>query len=180
MQECGPRFTLKLISLQHGTFDTKGGEYEWVHKVSSFLIPISIYLLYGFDSLYLNQLLFALTSSPLPWILAGDGHKPQEIFLVTCFQFYSLSWKIRVFGALETSTWLPGFLKFWYMLHHVPSVRLILNSTQKAKLKSQIRVLVSCLRFKTTSSHYLQYGWSFVLVAQTVMEHCSDRENLNE
>ncbi|RZC73894.1 hypothetical protein C5167_049381 [Papaver somniferum] len=28
MQECGPR----LISLQHGTFDTKGGEYEWVHK----------------------------------------------------------------------------------------------------------------------------------------------------
>ncbi|KAF8406655.1 hypothetical protein HHK36_008745 [Tetracentron sinense] len=32
MQECGPRFTLKLISLQHGTFDTKGGEFEWVHK----------------------------------------------------------------------------------------------------------------------------------------------------
>ncbi|PKI48880.1 hypothetical protein CRG98_030728 [Punica granatum] len=32
LQECGPRFTLKLISLQHGTFDTKSGEYEWVHK----------------------------------------------------------------------------------------------------------------------------------------------------
>lgn len=32
LQECGPRFTLKLLSLQHGTFDTKGGEYEWVHK----------------------------------------------------------------------------------------------------------------------------------------------------
>ncbi|GLT34253.1 hypothetical protein SLA2020_087770 [Shorea laevis] len=32
LQECGPRFTLKLMSLQHGTFDTKGGEYEWVHK----------------------------------------------------------------------------------------------------------------------------------------------------
>ncbi|TKY73712.1 Ribosome production factor 1 [Spatholobus suberectus] len=32
LQECGPRFTLKLISMQHGTFDTKGGEYEWVHK----------------------------------------------------------------------------------------------------------------------------------------------------
>ncbi|KAA8515732.1 hypothetical protein F0562_018657 [Nyssa sinensis] len=32
LQECGPRFTLKLINLQHGTFDTKGGEYEWVHK----------------------------------------------------------------------------------------------------------------------------------------------------
>ncbi|KAK1365539.1 Ribosome production factor 1 [Heracleum sosnowskyi] len=32
LQECGPRFTLKLRTLQHGTFDTKGGEYEWVHK----------------------------------------------------------------------------------------------------------------------------------------------------
>ncbi|GAB2291011.1 hypothetical protein Dimus_025266 [Dionaea muscipula] len=32
LQECGPRFTLKLRSLQHGTFDTKGGEYEWVKK----------------------------------------------------------------------------------------------------------------------------------------------------
>ncbi|KAK9069037.1 hypothetical protein SSX86_013153 [Deinandra increscens subsp. villosa] len=32
LQECGPRFTLKLKSIQHGTFDTKGGEYEWVHK----------------------------------------------------------------------------------------------------------------------------------------------------
>lgn len=33
MQECGPQFTLKLVTLQHGTFDTKGGEFEWVHKV---------------------------------------------------------------------------------------------------------------------------------------------------
>ncbi|URE41514.1 Brix [Musa troglodytarum] len=32
LQECGPRFTLKLRNLQHGTFDSKGGEYEWVHK----------------------------------------------------------------------------------------------------------------------------------------------------
>lgn len=32
LQECGPRFTLKLVSLQHGTFDTRGGEFEWVHK----------------------------------------------------------------------------------------------------------------------------------------------------
>ncbi|MED6199392.1 hypothetical protein PIB30_075516 [Stylosanthes scabra] len=32
LQECGPRFTMKLISLQHGTFDSKSGEYEWVHK----------------------------------------------------------------------------------------------------------------------------------------------------
>lgn len=33
IQELGPRFTLKLRSLQKGTFDSKFGEYEWVHKV---------------------------------------------------------------------------------------------------------------------------------------------------
>lgn len=32
LQELGPRFTLKLRWLQHGTFDTKHGEYEWMHK----------------------------------------------------------------------------------------------------------------------------------------------------
>ncbi|MCI4383584.1 hypothetical protein PGIGA_G00028140 [Pangasianodon gigas] len=32
IQELGPRFTLKLRSLQNGTFDSKFGEYEWVHK----------------------------------------------------------------------------------------------------------------------------------------------------
>ncbi|KAL2893472.1 Ribosome production factor 1 [Bienertia sinuspersici] len=32
LQECGPRFVLKLISLQHGTFDPRGGEFEWNHK----------------------------------------------------------------------------------------------------------------------------------------------------
>jgi ribosome production factor 1 len=32
LQEMGPQFTLKLRSLQHGTFDTKFGEFEFVHK----------------------------------------------------------------------------------------------------------------------------------------------------
>jgi len=32
LQEIGPRFTLKLKWLQHGTFDTRFGEYEWKHK----------------------------------------------------------------------------------------------------------------------------------------------------
>nr|XP_061832124.1 ribosome production factor 1-like [Nerophis lumbriciformis] len=32
IQELGPRFTLKLRSLQTGTFDSKFGEYEWVLK----------------------------------------------------------------------------------------------------------------------------------------------------
>ncbi|XP_071953365.1 ribosome production factor 1-like [Antedon mediterranea] len=32
LQQLGPKFTLKLRSLQKGTFDSKFGEYEWVHK----------------------------------------------------------------------------------------------------------------------------------------------------
>jgi ribosome production factor 1 len=32
LQELGPRFTLKLVSLQKGTFDTKTGEFEWLAK----------------------------------------------------------------------------------------------------------------------------------------------------
>jgi len=32
LQEIGPRFTLKLKWLQHGTFDTEHGQYEWLHK----------------------------------------------------------------------------------------------------------------------------------------------------
>ncbi|CAK9804266.1 Probable ribosome production factor 1 [Anthophora quadrimaculata] len=30
LRELGPRFTLRLKSLQHGTFDSKYGEYEWL------------------------------------------------------------------------------------------------------------------------------------------------------
>ncbi|XP_072766593.1 probable ribosome production factor 1 [Anoplolepis gracilipes] len=30
LREMGPRFTLKLRSLQHGTFDSKYGDYEWI------------------------------------------------------------------------------------------------------------------------------------------------------
>ncbi len=32
LQELGPRFTMRLQSLQHGTFDTRFGEYEFVKK----------------------------------------------------------------------------------------------------------------------------------------------------
>lgn len=30
LREMGPRFTLRLRSLQKGTFDSKLGEYEWI------------------------------------------------------------------------------------------------------------------------------------------------------
>uniref|UniRef100_A0A8C1RTH4 Ribosome production factor 1 n=1 Tax=Cyprinus carpio TaxID=7962 RepID=A0A8C1RTH4_CYPCA len=53
IQELGPRFTLKLRSLQKGTFDSKFGEYEWVHKVrSKSKISLMIYCLYFFKSSY--------------------------------------------------------------------------------------------------------------------------------
>lgn len=32
LQECGPRFTLKLRSLQLGRFDPSNQEYEWIYK----------------------------------------------------------------------------------------------------------------------------------------------------
>lgn len=32
LQELGPRFSLKLLTLQKGTFDSKYGEFEWVKK----------------------------------------------------------------------------------------------------------------------------------------------------
>ncbi|KAG1657804.1 hypothetical protein FOA52_006580 [Chlamydomonas sp. UWO 241] len=32
LQELGPRFTLKLEAVQKSTFDSKEGEFEWVHK----------------------------------------------------------------------------------------------------------------------------------------------------
>lgn len=32
IRELGPRFTLKLRSLQRSTFDSKFGEYEWILK----------------------------------------------------------------------------------------------------------------------------------------------------
>lgn len=32
LQELGPRFTLRLESLQKGTFDSQGGEYEWMYR----------------------------------------------------------------------------------------------------------------------------------------------------
>uniref|UniRef100_A0A7N9AR24 Ribosome production factor 1 n=1 Tax=Mastacembelus armatus TaxID=205130 RepID=A0A7N9AR24_9TELE len=44
LQELGPRFTLKLRSLQKGTFDSKFGEYEWVLKVSFIAQTARVYM----------------------------------------------------------------------------------------------------------------------------------------
>jgi hypothetical protein len=38
MQELGPKFTLKLRSLQQGTFDSKYGEYLWRYEVTEVML----------------------------------------------------------------------------------------------------------------------------------------------
>ena len=47
IQEIGPRFTLKLRSLQKGTFDSKFGEYEWALKV--FITTIYSHSIISYD-----------------------------------------------------------------------------------------------------------------------------------
>lgn len=63
-QECGPRFTLKLLSLQHGTFDTKGGEYEWVHKV----VRLSINLFQYIDFMFFILRKYSIISLTHSWM----------------------------------------------------------------------------------------------------------------
>lgn len=51
LKDLGPRFTLKLRSLQKGTFDSKYGEYEWVHKVR--VIILELWMILGTSILLL-------------------------------------------------------------------------------------------------------------------------------
>lgn len=44
LQEIGPRFTLRLLSLQHGTFDTSSGEYEWIYRPDMYTSRRKFYL----------------------------------------------------------------------------------------------------------------------------------------
>jgi len=44
LQEIGPRFTLKLEKIQHGTFDNNFGELEWTAKADMYQSRKSAYL----------------------------------------------------------------------------------------------------------------------------------------
>jgi ribosome production factor 1 len=44
LQEIGPRFTLKLEKIQHGTFDNKFGEMEWLGKDDMYIDRKAAYL----------------------------------------------------------------------------------------------------------------------------------------
>ena len=46
LQEAGPRFTLKLWSLQHGTFDSTTGEYIWLHNVCVNYCTLRLFVTY--------------------------------------------------------------------------------------------------------------------------------------
>ena len=53
IQELGPRFTLKLRTLQKGVFNSKFGEYEWVQKVrNNFLLSLSLFFEITVKSLF--------------------------------------------------------------------------------------------------------------------------------
>jgi hypothetical protein len=62
LQEIGPRFCMKLRSLQHGTFNNTSGEYEWIHKV---------FLNYIFGKLF-----------RLIWIQVGEDSFCNQILLL--------------------------------------------------------------------------------------------------
>lgn len=65
LQEAGPRFTLKLKSLQHGTFDSKTGEYIWLHNVSLKQLE---YTFIVYNTVLITE--------------KTDGHKQKKISLV--------------------------------------------------------------------------------------------------
>lgn len=94
LQECGPRFTLKLISLQHGTFDTKGGEFEWVHKVT-FLPNFSV-----LSCLSLCGIIFNC------FLLGGS------FFPISFFLLFSRKWTQAGGGFSCNSAWRVGFLAY--------------------------------------------------------------------
>ncbi|TSM94614.1 Ribosome production factor 1 [Bagarius yarrelli] len=85
IQELGPRFTLKLRSLQKGTFDSKFGEYEWVHKSlfpELYLLPVEE----NANSLSLRSLSLDTNSqtrySPRPSFAPGQTKEPTKFPLI--------------------------------------------------------------------------------------------------
>ena len=74
IQELGPRFTLKLRSLQKGVFNAKFGEFEWVQKVLFFIL---IHLM----SIFLKHLFFIETR---------NGIESQKIFYLKTYLCFVL------------------------------------------------------------------------------------------
>lgn len=135
MQECGPRFTLKLKSLQHGTFDTKGGEYEWVHKVLYLLTSIAVlniscpakhfsYILLAWLSLYF------LSSFPFSrkWTQVEEGFSCDlvlELSILDCISagIWLIWWMLVILKFLESfKIFLYNFLYFYLLWSCSPTI----------------------------------------------------------
>lgn len=85
LKDLGPRFTLKLRSLQKGTFDSKYGEYEWVHKVR--VIILELWMILGILLLKLKientfKCFFLLLFSE-----ERNGNKQEEVFFINLWSF---------------------------------------------------------------------------------------------
>lgn len=90
LQECGPRFTLKLLSLQKGTFDSKAGEIEWAHKVSTRRRPTRAWHACLLDAAMQGGALRCGAAGRGQWALTrvwcaragGHGHQPAALLPV--------------------------------------------------------------------------------------------------
>lgn len=103
LQEIGPRFTLKLKYLQHGTIDAKIPEYEWIHKVfPSLAFRFSIFL-YLFFFCSFSFLLFPLFF-PLMFVFLSF------VFLLFFFFVFSLRFPSFFFPFL----FFPIFFSFCF------------------------------------------------------------------
>lgn len=109
MQECGPRFTLKLRNLQHGTFDSKGGEYEWVHKVLFRDLGIEFTMFWDF-LLFPSNLPCVAFDSSRRWTRAAGGFscKPEILLQKKTSHF------IMVIELFYSSTNMPNHICYWF------------------------------------------------------------------
>ncbi len=75
LQELGPRFTLKLRTLQKGVFNPKFGEYEYVHKVRK----IKQITQFSLQINFINQ--FFQTFSDTKWNLTEESSQFKLCFV---------------------------------------------------------------------------------------------------
>eukprot|EP01133_Synstelium_polycarpum_P013218 gene13218-15529_t len=91
LQELGPRFTMKLKSLQHGTFNTSSGEYIHVHKAGEG----GEILGKKYDASIIGGLIIA-------WLNTA----PEAIFFVTALSSGNVRFAV---GALSGSSIVIGY-----------------------------------------------------------------------
>lgn len=84
LKELGPRFTLKLRSLQKGTFDSKYGEYEWVHKVGIVFLEL-MFSVSEFICSYISFFCVCLFFRGKKWRQAGGSFHCNVLFFPNKF-----------------------------------------------------------------------------------------------